>query len=233
MDHLRYESASQVAAACGIEESQVVLLVLVGSRLHGTASPTSDYDFLMVVADGTDLPLGTKVESENLDVTIFFHSEYKDKVIEGTDWQVIEPLWAPESNLLVSKEDFLPFYERNLVNLRVAVATISNKGHSYAKILMTKEQNYYVAKKNLAHGIRNLRLGIQIIEHEGIIDYTETKEIYEEILAETSEDWAYYHEKWGAVAIKHQKAFVALTPDKIRPPREPKKRNRNKQPKPE
>lgn len=225
MASLEYNSA-QVMLQSGVEEAQVVNLILVGSRLHGTASPTSDYDFIMVVEDGTHLPYGSKVEKDNLDVTIFGGSEYKAKIEEGNDWQTLEPLWVPESFRWIFKEDFLQYYKRDLANLRVAVSTISAKGHSYAKILMTKESNFYLAKKNIAHGIRNLRLGIQIIEHGGIIDYTESKDLFEQITAETSEDWNYYHEKWGSLAMQHQKEFVAMTPAKVKPPRAPRKRNR-------
>lgn len=227
MGSVVYDTPRAIAAS-GVDEQQIINLFLVGSRLHGTASPASDYDFVMVTTDEAHHPHGDKVESDHLDITIFKRSDYKAKVEAGVDWQVLEPLWAPEPNRWIFKENFLDYYTRDLVNLRVAVSSISNKGHSYAKILMTKESNYYVAKKNLAHGIRNLRLGIQVIEHGGIVDYTETKELYDQIMAETSEDWAYYNDKWTPIAMEHQKAFVALTPEKVKPPKEPKRRNRNK-----
>lgn len=209
-----------------VEEAQMLLLVLVGSRLHGTSVSTSDYDFLLVVTDNTPLPEGAKVERAHLDVTIFTRSEYIAKLSDGGDFQTLEPLWVPEVCRWVCKEDFLPHWNGDLARVRVAVSSIASKGHAYAKILMTKEGNFRLAKKNLAHEIRNLRLGLQIVEHGRIVDYTETKELYEQIMAETSEDWAYYNQRWGAIAMTHQKEFISKTPEKVKVPKPPKHRRR-------
>lgn len=214
----------RVIAEIGIDESQIIALTLVGSRLHKTALPDSDYDFIAVVKDETELKEGKKIERDFLDVTIFTRSEYKQKIEEGTDWQTTEPLWAPKEFKWISKEDFTQYYAKDLMNLRTAVSSIASKGYAYAKILMTKEQNFQLAKKNLAHGIRNLRLGIQLIKYGEIVDYSESKELFEEIMAETSEDWSYYHEKWCPIVMTHQREFIALTPQKIKPPKPPRKR---------
>jgi predicted nucleotidyltransferase len=228
MEFIEY-NISRVIAEIQIAESEILNLLLVGSRLHGTASPTSDFDFIMIVSDGTHLPEGHKVERSTLDVTIFTRSEYITKLESGEDWQTLEPLWAPPTCRWIFKEDFLPFYNRDLSKLRVAVSSIANKGHAYAKILMTKESNYLLGKKNLAHEIRNLRLGMQIIDTGSIIDYTETKDIYDLIMAETSTDWTYYNERWGSIAMTHQKEFISKTPEKIKAPKPPKQRKKRRQ----
>ena len=220
-------SVTTVLAEIHIDASKIVNLLLVGSRLHGTSLPSSDYDFLLVTSDDTTFPEGSKVERDNLDVTIFSRSEYIAKLQAGDDWQTIESLWLPSDVRWIFNEDFLPFYNHDLSKLRAAVSSIANKGHAYAKIMMTKQSNFHLGRKNLAHEIRNLRLGIQIIDHGRIIDYTETKEVYEQIMAETSEDWSYYNERWGSVAMAHQKEFISKTPEKVKVAKPRKQRRKN------
>lgn len=221
MEVVKYD-LNRLIAVLQIPETEIIDLLLVGSRLHGTASPASDYDFILIVKDGTHLPEGNKVEREDLDVTIFTRSEYLAKLNAGDDWQTIEPLWLPSACRWIFKEDFLPRYNSDMSKLRVAVSSIANKGHAYAKILMTKENNFNLGKKNLAHEIRNLRLGIQIVKFGSITDYTESKEIYEQIMAETETDWEFYNLRWGSVAMAHQKEFISITPKKIKEPKPPK-----------
>jgi predicted nucleotidyltransferase len=202
-----------------IEDTKVLNLILVGSRLHGTASASSDYDFIMIVQDDTILPEGKKVERDNLDVTIFTRSEYEESLRKGEEWQTIETLWVPPSFRWKFTEDFLPFYNSDLSRLRVAVSSIASKGHAYAKILVNKEGNFRLAKKNIAHEIRNLRLGIQIATHGSIIDYTETKEILAQIMQDPAQSWDEINERWGSIAMQYQKDFISRTPEKIKIPK--------------
>ena len=207
-----------------IEDAKVLNLILVGSRLHGTAADGADYDFIMVVLDDTILPEGKKVERPDLDVTIFTKSEFEDSLKTGENWQTIETLWVPFLYRWKFTEDFLPVYNSDPSRLRTAVSSIASKGHAYAKILVTKEKNFRLAKKNIAHEIRNLRLGIQLITHGSITDYTESHELFHQIMADPSENWTEINDRWGNIAMQHQKEFISLTPEKVKIPKAPKKK---------
>lgn len=198
-----------------IADEQIINVWLVGSRLHGIASPGSDYDFLVVIKDDTPLPLGKRIEKEGLDVTIFTRSEYIEKIALGEDWQTIEPLWIPDEFRWKFLEDFLPFWCKDYAKLRIAVSTIASRGHQYAKILVQKENNINLAKKNILHELRNLRLGIQIVDHGMIKDYTETKELFPLIMAENWDtSWEVINDRWRPKAMEFQKEFMAKTPEK-------------------
>lgn len=212
-----------------ISDEQVRCLYLVGSRLHGTSSSDSDWDFIMVVDDETKLPEGKRIERDDIDVTIFTFTEYKETLGIGEEFQLIETVWLPETFKWKEEIDPKNYYFVDHSKLRVAISKIANKGHAYAKILICKENNGTLARKNLAHEFRNLNFGIQIITLGYIADYQATLEIAHELMQETSTDWDYYSTKWGKRAMALQKEFISLTPQKIKLPKEPKhRRGKNK-----
>ncbi|KAF7324583.1 hypothetical protein MKEN_00499600 [Mycena kentingensis (nom. inval.)] len=111
-------------------DCSITTAYLVGSRLWGTVTPTSDYDLLIVVSD-PPTTVRSKAEllksqhSGNYDVTLLYESEFREKVEEGSLIETIcclldsddgSIVYAPEPNPHSARRQLI--YATHLATLR-------------------------------------------------------------------------------------------------------------------
>lgn len=176
------------------------LILPYGSRVYGTHSDKSDFDYI-VVADnavtGEELAYG--------DINLQFYSD--------TDFQ--SQLNQHKINVCEVYFYSLPKkfkFTLNLGNLRQEISAKASNSFVKAKKKIEKEKEYYVGWKSLFHSLRIFHFGIQIATHGKIIDFSEANHLWKEILEANCYDWAYFKQHYQPIYNNLATNFRKLAP---------------------
>jgi predicted nucleotidyltransferase len=191
-------------------DKEVLNIYPYGSRVYGTHSENSDYDFIIVMnKDVQEFSLTSN------DGTINVHLYSPDGFIEqlkGHKISALECFYLPKEQVL--REQLRFFFPLNKETLR---SSISEKAsHSWVKakkkLEVEKDKNVYIAKKSLFHSFRIIDFGKQIAQHNKIVDYASCNSLWEEIRDNPSEDWDTYKEKYHELHNTKMSEFRNLAP---------------------
>jgi hypothetical protein len=104
-----------IVKSVGLAEEKILNVYITGSRLHGTETPSSDYDIIIIVEDNTPPPTKAKIYGkqwcltcENCDLHIYPLAYVKDNLKIHKDFYVIELLWIPQHLILKQSIDLIP-----------------------------------------------------------------------------------------------------------------------------
>lgn len=157
-----------------------------GSRVYGTNSETSDYDFIAIIATKDRAIESLDFPEHNLNVTLYTLEEFKLKLAEHE----ISVLEAYFSKPLIISPDVVLDFHLNRPKLRAAISAKSQNSWVKAKKKYTVEKDYspYVGLKSLFHAFRIVEFGKQIAAHERIVDYGAMNYLWSE-LSDQNWDW--------------------------------------------
>jgi len=178
------------------EEKFIVALVLYGSRVYGTATERSDYDYL-VVTDSASLV--NDIESEigihnlqdsNVEVTIVSSTLFAS-MLAKCEIRAIETIFTPKHCVPIGydwiqqkRQDFAEILEidraETVNRIRSAFSKVSSNSEVKARKKIV-DREYMIALKSLFHSIRILMFGIQIGEYHEIRDFEVANECWDEI----------------------------------------------------
>lgn len=169
-----------------------ILLFPYGSRVYGTASVNSDYDYNCVVPDRKGIFTGEQ----------FHHNKTNVQIYTRTDWQ--EQLNAHKIHCLeayylddgVCRSEFS--FSLNLQTLRSALSEKASHSFVKAKKKIEKEKDYYIGWKSLFHSLRILVYGIRIASSNKI-DFAEANHYWKEIIENPQYDWGFYKDKYQPI----------------------------------
>ena len=191
-----------------------------GSRVYGTNSDKSDYDYIAVFKDGTvkdDFSLEKYVFKDQIlstdnctdkfisyNIHTYNYSTFV-KLIEKHKISALECIFLPKEKLLCDRKKFN--FTLNITTLR---SSISEKAsHSWVKAKkkfeVEKDKNIYIAKKSLFHSFRIIDFGKQIAKNGQIADYSSMNNLWFDILNNESEDWKDY---FNLYKIKHNESLT-------------------------
>lgn len=181
-----------------LKDFDVIAIFPYGSRVYGTNSEKSDYDFIAVFKDGT-VKDEFALEKDKYNIHTYNYSSFI-KLIESHKIFALECISLPKDKLLCDRKIF--DFKLNLNTLR---SSISEKAsHSWVKAKkkfeVEKDKNIYIAKKSLFHSFRIIDFGKQIANNGKIIDYSSMNELWFEILDNPSENWKNYFDLYK---VKH------------------------------
>ncbi|KAL6080515.1 hypothetical protein QOT17_000153 [Balamuthia mandrillaris] len=218
-----------------------------GSRVFGTATETSDWDFTIVVADPSEGEDGPFLEgkscppetsttrlvgehilvSPDIDANLFTSSTFI-RLVEEQDMVALMCLFLPSEYVWKQQEDFRSLFRLDLQRLRTPVSTISHKAFGYASICH-REGQPLKARKNLVHSLRYLHFGIQLAENGAIVDYSVANGYLYDLMSSlqqlNEED---KEEEWKKVKSEYKKLGkqLHLQLEALLPPMEEKKRKK-------
>jgi hypothetical protein len=133
----------------------------------------------------------------DINVNLYKQSTFLQKLNE-TWLQALMCIYLPQEHIL--RHDIQELAPENVTiyhkKLARSVAAESDKHFRMAKRKWKKEENHRTGKKMLIHTIRGLQFGIQIVQHERIIDYKCANELYHEIMSRTDDDWNVYEQAY-------------------------------------
>jgi hypothetical protein len=172
---------SQVVTAIQETDENLLNLYQYGSRVYGTATARSDWDFVGIVSQ--------KMREDFLrdQITIhFFTPDEFHHQLSIHEISALECLYLPDSCVWKSTH---PFTVRlDYVQLRHSLSAKSSNSWVKCKKKLTLEKDYdlHVGRKSMFHAFRIILYGIQLCQSGRITDYAAANEIYEEICQYTT-----------------------------------------------
>ena len=193
-----------------LRDYDVLSIFPYGSRVYGTNSPHSDYDYIAVFKDGT-VKDEFSLEKSNYNIHTYNYSSF-NKLLEKHKISPLECISLPEDKILCNRKKFN--FKLNIATLR---SSISEKAsHSWVKAKKKLEveidKNVYIAKKSLFHSFRIIDFGKQIAKNGKIINYSSMNDLWFEIFNNPSENWKDYFDLYKMKHNHNLTEFRELAP---------------------
>ena len=189
-----------------INDNTVLNIYMHGSRVYGTHTEQSDYDYIVVMED--DSVLVDVLSDENCDFNFYRKSEWIEMCKEN-DIDFCECYFLPDEFKV--KETFVPDFKVNVEKLRSSFSKTASNSFVKCKKKLTVEKDFvpYVGKKSLWHSLRILMFGIQILADGKIVDYSCANRFYKDIVENDCDDWQYFKEKYQPIYNSLKSSFRA------------------------
>lgn len=177
----------QIEDACG---APLLALYPYGSRVYGTASETSDFDYIAVVDHEVESATNLDSPHLNANVTIYSARLFQLKLDEH-EISILECFFLPEHLILKKTIDFS--FTLSLQKLRTAISSKGPNSWVKTKKKFTVDKDYapYIGIKSLFHCFRIMDFGKQIAAHGTIKDYGSSNVIWQELSTKRPEDWTW------------------------------------------
>ena len=189
---------------------QIYAMYPYGSRVYGTDSPDSDWDYIVVTDD---------VDGELIDGPFncnFVSIGSFQRALDDHEIFALECYFMDEKRIPVPPPLSWRF-KLDLTKLRHSISKKSN--HSWVKAKKKFESPYEEVdnelirgKKSLFHSFRILFFGIQIAEQGEITDYGAANHIFKQIMDMTDIHWASYNDRFRERHNKLSTYFRKVAP---------------------
>ena len=173
---------SRILDLSGLTEKEIIAVYPYGSRVYGTASPQSDYDFI-VVHDGASSNDAQQYDSRSKDLSV--HTYHADS------WQrhlVDHKIFAIECHSLMPTDQFKFTLDKPALRKEIS-SKASNSWVKCKKKLTVEENEYYIGIKSLFHSFRIPIFGIQIAAEGKVVDFAEANSIWNELRDRHNATW--------------------------------------------
>ena len=195
----------QFKATYGLRDEDV-LLIPYGSRVYGTHSDKSDYDFLAIIPQNRNADTGTEYSWNNLNVHMLNRWDFGEQ-LGFHKIHCLEAYFHPDG--LVQQHYK---WKRDLVKLRHELSEKASNSWVKAKKKMEKEKDFYLGWKSLFHSLRILNFGIQLATDSKIKDFSAANHYWTEIRDAQQYNWEYFKEKYQAEYNRLATEFRKLAP---------------------
>jgi hypothetical protein len=162
----------------------VLAIYQYGSRVYGTADKNSDYDYIIVMKRGM-LENGAfrnnaiSNDDRTIQGVVYSRGGFID-AINNYDIGALECLSLPKENVIFNKWPFKVSEWNENAMVKAIIAKASNSRHNADQ--QSKNGNKWIGKKSMYHALRILYFGMQLKEHQKIIDFSECNEMYEDFM---------------------------------------------------
>lgn len=165
------------------------MLYPYGSRVYGTATEDSDYDYQIVLRD-KDFKKDDwthKLAQRGFDLHIWTQSDWTQALNDHRVYAV-ECIYLPHSMIISNGLNFV--HKLNKTKLREEFSRVASNSWVKAKkkLIVEADYNERIAKKSIFHSFRILDFGLQIAQHGHIVNYNSMNHILDELNALPA-DW--------------------------------------------
>jgi len=170
----------QLLLATSESDSNVLNVYQYGSRVYGTATDTSDWDFIVIIQQ----KIKDSYSDSGIHVQFFSPVEFL-QLLHAHEISALECLYLPQAHIWKQTHCFS--FELNLVTLRHSLSAKSSNSWVKCKKKLTVEKDYdlQAGRKSMFHAFRIILFGIQLCESGKITNYAAANEIYHEIMSLT------------------------------------------------
>ena len=187
-------NASEVIEKLGLDDNEIVNVYPYGSRVYGTATEYSDHDYLIVYKSAM-LPNGAfrnnaiSSEDRKIQGVCYSRSGFQD-ALNNYEIGAVECMFLPDEMVLRKKWPFKFSKWDNKEMIRKIITKASDSWHN-AKMRLS-DDDLHTSKKGIFHAFRILMFGLQLKEHNKIVDFTVANHLKDEIM----EDDDFNLKKW-------------------------------------
>ena len=177
-----------------LDHNVVICVYLIGSRMWGTATTSSDYD-LYIVIKGSDSARNShfKLPGVDVDAVVIGATSFQGRIDQGK-LKELSCIWAPKLCRLVETVPFRPSGKSGLVNKAALLGSLLEgykKDWTRARKLI-ESAKLVQGKKVLAHCVRAHLLAQQIVDHGKIEDYLTGGDVVAFLHGKYDKDWETY-----------------------------------------
>ena len=171
-------SYQEILERSKLDDSNVINAYCYGSRVYGTATKNSDYDFIFVVKKRDNEQF-----SDNLININFFTDEGHQQRLDEHEISALEcQFLSPEFILKETKKYKFNF---DVAKLRHSLSRKSSNSWVKCKKKLTVEKDYdlNVGRKSMFHAFRIMDYGFQLATEQKIYNYQSCNPLYHEIMS--------------------------------------------------
>lgn len=176
-------TAEEICKALNIDYSKVLNIYPYGSKVYGTDDEYSDSDYV-IVFKSSFLPSGAFKDNaissydRKIQGTCYSRSGFID-AINNYEISALECIFLPEDKIVQKKMNFA-ITKYNAKELAKKIIIKASSSWHFAT-LANKDGHVESCAKNVFHALRILDFGIQVKEHQKIINYSSMNEIRNKI----------------------------------------------------
>ena len=192
-------TAEEIIKIAGIHPARVKNIYLFGSRVYGTATEQSDFDFILV---GSSLNAKEEKREGKINVHVHTHDVFKDELFKH-DMHNLECYFAPEWAKLQVKEQYDNFI-LNPNKVKQSVLAESHSSWTKAKMKIN-EGDIYKGIKSLWHSIRMLMFAIDLVQNSKITRWDIANVTWTNLKDTDQYEWSYFKSQYfGAKLLLEQ-----------------------------
>lgn len=193
--------------------TQDVIFVRYGSRVYGTDSDKSDYDYLAIVPNDSKADTGTEFYKNDTNIHVFnrgdFQQQLNDHKIHALEAYYLP---VPDEDDPCVKNQF--HFQLDLGKLRESISEKASHSFVKAKKKIEVEKDYYIGWKSLFHSLRILNFGTQIATVGSIENYSAANQYWFDILHAQQYNWEYFKHRYQSIYNKLSTQFKLVAPKK-------------------
>lgn len=170
-----------------LAEDKIVNIYPFGSRVYGTESEKSDYDFWVICKNNIYSNLFAE-KRENISIHLYDENTFLE-FLNQNKIPALECIYLPKELLLKYTKSFK--FKSDIAKVRTNVAE-KVKRDLYQAQGRFERGDVLMAKKALFHAIRTADFGSQIIKDGKIGNYSSVTPVWQQLIQNPSEQWADY-----------------------------------------
>ena len=174
-------TAADVMKRAKMHPLRVKAIYIFGSRVYGTSSFNSDWDFIMVANNSVN---NQEIRSGDFNIHIITPDQFQED-LTNHKIQNLECFFAPDWAKLL--ETIKWSFKLDLPKLRHSVSHVSSNAWVKCKKKL-RQDDYYIGIKSIFHSIRIPMFGSQIARFGKIVDYSCANDIWKVI---DSKEWTW------------------------------------------
>ena len=170
-----------------------------GSLVYGTfVDGVSDYDYIVVVPNEMQDLDEQQFECDNCQYTVHTAKSWQE-MLDRCDVDAIETYFLPDK--FIVKETVVFIADITKTKIRNSFSHVASNSFVKCKKKLEVEESYdpHTGRKSLWHSIRIVDFGIQILQHDKIVNYSSMKHLYNEIVKSEEINWEYFKTKYKPV----------------------------------
>jgi predicted nucleotidyltransferase len=199
-----------------LKQTKLLNVYLFGSRLFGTATEKSDFDFLIICDDYNGDFVLNRNEEPSIDLSIMSSKTFKQKVLNLSYHELIT-IWFPKEYIFL---ELLPGIE--ILNHEIDTSKLRSTLSLQAKQVWERSKekfemkDYQRGKKGITHALRIFELGSQIAKDGIISDFSLANEFHFLMFEkyQKEENWKTVNEVFRPMYIEKHEIFKKNAPKK-------------------
>lgn len=167
----------------GIHPLKVRNVYVFGSRVYGYNRENSDFDVIMVAPN---LEKHKEIRGDKYNIHIVTPDFFKDELFINYKMTYLECIFAPDWAKLQEKEKYDFQLNKDKIKKEILSQSYSTWRNAKQKMI---EGDIMRGTKSAFHALKMLKFGIQIIEHNKIVNFAECNQLYKDFENQNFYEW--------------------------------------------